>query len=119
MTSHIETWMAGYLRAWRSNDPDDIRALFTDDAEYRTEPWAEPWRGTDAIVAGWLDRQDPPDSADFTWSVLVETDAVTIVEATTGYRDGPTYANLWVIRLDHNGRATSFTEWWMDQSKPS
>jgi hypothetical protein len=111
--------MDGYSRAWRSNDPADIRALFTDDAEYRTEPWVEPWRGIDAIVSGWLDRQDEPDTAGFIWSVLVETDAIVVVEATTDYRDGPTYANLWVVRFGSNGQATRFTEWWMDQSKPS
>ena len=24
-----------------------------------------------------------------------------------------TYSNLWVIRLDAEGRCTEFTEWWM------
>jgi hypothetical protein len=24
-----------------------------------------------------------------------------------------TYSNLWVIRLDQEGRCTEFTEWWM------
>ncbi|GGE90164.1 nuclear transport factor 2 family protein [Mycetocola zhadangensis] len=116
MASHIDQWLNGYLRAWQSNRANDIRALFTEDAEYRTEPWVQPWRGVDAIVDGWLERQDLPGTAEFTWSVIAETDAVTVVEGKTTYRDGPTYSNLWVISFDANGRARSFTEWWMDQS---
>ncbi|MFU8947799.1 nuclear transport factor 2 family protein [Mycetocola zhadangensis] len=119
MTSQIKNWMDGYLRAWETNAPEDIRALFTDDAEYRTEPWVPPWVGHDAIVAGWLERQDEPGSAEFSWSIVVDTDAVSIVEATTNYSGGPTYSNLWVIRFGTDGRARSYTEWWMDQAKPS
>ena len=119
MTPHIDAWMDGYLRAWHSNAPGDIRALFTENAEYRTEPWAEPWRGVDAIVTGWLERQDPPQAAEFSWSIIAETDVVTVVEGRTDYRDGPTYSNLWVVGFDADGRAHTFTEWWMDQSKPS
>ena len=24
-----DAWIAGYIRAWETNDPDDIRSLFT------------------------------------------------------------------------------------------
>ena len=48
--------MDAYLTAWESNDPDDIRALVTDDVDYRNEPWTEPWHGADAVVEGWLAR---------------------------------------------------------------
>jgi hypothetical protein len=47
---------------------------------------------------------------------VVVTDGVAIVEATTVYRAGRTYSNLWVIRLANDGRASSFTEWWMKHS---
>ena len=55
MTDTITSWMNGYLRAWDSNDPDDIRAESSD------------------------------------------------------------YSNLWVIRLEEDGRASEFTEWWMEK----
>lgn len=48
----VTAWMNGYLRAWDSNTPEDIRALFTDDAEYHTAPFVDPRVGVDAIVAG-------------------------------------------------------------------
>ena len=57
-------WVAGYIAAWESNDPAQIGALFTDDAVYLTSPDAEPRRGRDAIVAGWLEDLDEPG----TWS---------------------------------------------------
>lgn len=111
--------MDAYLTAWESNDPDDIRALFTDDAVYYTEPWTEPWRGAEAVVAGWLDRKDEPGNHTFAWSPLVVTDDVWVVQGETVYTDGRSYSNLWVIRPGDGGRAREFTEWWMDQATPS
>lgn len=35
----LTTWVDGYVRAWASNDPDDIGRLFTDDATYYTAPF--------------------------------------------------------------------------------
>ena len=29
------------------------------------------------------------------------------------HEEGTAYANLWVIRLAEDGRASAFTEWWM------
>ncbi|WP_411720879.1 nuclear transport factor 2 family protein [Mycetocola sp.] len=113
------TWMQAYERAWESNEPADIRALFTDDASYYTEPWIEPWRGVDAIVEGWLERKDEPGNHTFEWFTLVATDEVWVIQGTTAYTGGRTYSNLWAIRPGPDGRAAEFTEWWMDQSRPS
>jgi uncharacterized protein (TIGR02246 family) len=48
----LADWIARYERAWASNDPDEIGALFSDDASYFTAPFREPWRGRQQIVAG-------------------------------------------------------------------
>lgn len=111
----LADWMDGYRRAWDSNDPDDIRALFTEDAEYYTEPFAEPWAGQDAIVAGWLAAKDDPGDTTFEWEPLVDTPELSAVQATTVYIAERTYSNLWVIRFASDGRAREFTEWWMKQ----
>ncbi len=110
--------MSAYRRAWESNAPDDIAALFTEDAKYFDEPFTDPHVGRDAIVTSWLERQDAPGSTTFTWSPVVVTPDVAIVQGETVYST-VTFSNLWVIRLAADGRATEFTEWWMDQSKPS
>lgn len=113
----LEQWVEAYVRAWDSNDPEEIGALFTDDALYFTEPFAEPWRGRAAIVAGWLERKDEPGQATFEWQPLVATPELSIVTGRATYRDPPLlYSDLWVVRLDPDGRCREFTEWWMEHS---
>jgi ketosteroid isomerase-like protein len=110
----LREWVDGYVRAWNSNDPADIGALFTDDAVYFTEPYEAPWRGRDEIVAKWLEHRDEPGQTTFHWQPLVETPELSILTGTTVYRDPPrSYSNLWVIRFDSEGRCREFTEWWM------
>lgn len=115
-TTEAEAWVDAYKNAWASNDAAEIAALFTEDAVYEFRPNdAEPWRGRDAIVAGWLAEPDGPD----TWRVEFEVvgfvqDATAVVKAVTEYLDGrPTYDNLWFITFDEAGRASHFTEWYM------
>lgn len=113
-------WIEGYVRAWESNEPDEIRALFTEDAEYRDDPWTDPLIGLDAIVGSWLARRDEPGSFRFEWNVAAVDGDLVFVEGVTTYDRGTVYSNLWVIRLDESGRrARSYTEWWMDQANPS
>jgi hypothetical protein len=111
--------MQGYLQAWSSNDPDQISALFTADAEYYTDPFGPPWRGRDEIVDGWLENADEPDGFSFEWSPLVITPELSIVQGVTRYTNGPVYSNLWIIRFAPDGTAREFVEWWMDQAEPA
>jgi uncharacterized protein (TIGR02246 family) len=115
----VQAWIDGYVRAWSSNDPDDIGALFTEDAAYYTEPYGQPWRGREEIVRQWLDRRDEPGQTEFRWHPIAVTPEVAVVQGETVYHDeGRTYSNLWVIRLDPDGRCTEFTEWWMAHPEP-
>jgi hypothetical protein len=117
-TEQVRVWIDGYVKAWNSNLSEDIGALFSDDARYYTAPHRPPWQGRDAIIAGWLDRKDEPGDARFSWKPLVVTDDLAVVQGETAYRDPPeTYSNLWVIRLDPDGRCSEFTEWWMLQEQ--
>lgn len=110
----LTAWVDGYVRAWASNDPDDIGRLFTDDALYSTAPFREPWRGRAAIVAGWLDRKDDPGDYAFRYEVLAIAGNLGFVRGWASYTNPPTeYSNLWVVRLAADGRCTEFTEWWM------
>jgi uncharacterized protein (TIGR02246 family) len=112
----VRGWIEAYIVAWNSNDPDDIAALFTEDAEYWTDPWGEPWTGRDAIVKEWLRRRDKPGETSFTWHLVVVTDDVAVVQGVTTY-PGAVYSNLWVIRFDRSGRCREYTEWWMKQPR--
>jgi hypothetical protein len=110
----LTAWMTGYVTAWNSNKPEDVGALFTEDAEYYTEPYATPWQGREDIIREWLANKDEPGETTFEWTPVAVTDDVAIIQGTTVYRSPPrTYSNLWVIRLDNDGRCRHFTEWWM------
>lgn len=110
----VESWVEGYLRAWNSNDPQDIGRLFTEEAAYFTGPFQEPWQGRHAIVNGWLGRKDEPGTFTFQYQVLAVTGEVGVVRGWTRYlAPEKEYSNIWVIRLDSQGRCFEFTEWWM------
>ncbi len=118
-----ERWLAGYLRAWASNDPTDIAALFTGDATYQPAPWSAPWHGRDAIVAEWTARRDEPGTWTFTGELIALDGDLAAFRGTTVYAPGPdepsgaTYANLWLVRLADDGQARSFEEWWVTRSE--
>ncbi|MET9338293.1 MULTISPECIES: YybH family protein [unclassified Nonomuraea] len=112
--THLASWMDAYIRAWHTNDPDDIGALFADDAVYFTEPYAEPWRGKDAIVTRWLERKDTDGPAAFEYEPVAVTEEVAVVKGVTTYPD-TAFSNLWLVRLDAGGRCTEFVEYWMEQ----
>jgi SnoaL-like domain len=115
----LARWTQGYVKAWGSNDPADIRALFTPDARYLTEPHAAAWVGRDEIVREWLDRKDEPGGYTFRWEILGMDGDLGFVRGWTTYRgEAPTdppkeYGNLWVVRLAPDGRASEYTEWWV------
>ena len=112
----LTAWVDAYVKAWNSNDPQDIEALFTEDAEYFTDPYSTPWTGRANIVMQWLEHRDKPGETTFDWQPLVVTGEECIVTGETRYPH-QTYSNLWVIRLDADGRCSHFTEWWMEQPK--
>lgn len=116
MTGEMVTaWVRGYIEAWESNDPAQIGRLFSADARYLTAPFRPPWVGREAIVAGWLDRQDTPGNQHFTFDLLGISGDLAFVQGYTRYLSPPAeYANLWVIRLDEEGRCQEFTEWFME-----
>ena len=114
-TSDARTWVQSYLLAWSSNEPDDIRALFTEDAVYSGRPHdPEAWRGREAIVAGWLDHRDEPENWSFEYEVIAVDGDRAFVQGVTLYSDGPDYDNLWILSLT-DGRASEFTEWFMSR----
>jgi uncharacterized protein (TIGR02246 family) len=112
---HVRRWVDGYLAAWASNDPDDIKALFTPDGTYLDRPFGSPKTGHEAIVADWLDRKDEPGTWQASLEPLLVQGDTAIVTGTVDYTNGTRYANLWVIRFGDDSRAAEFTEWWMDR----
>lgn len=113
--SAIKDWMEGYIQAWNSNDREDIGRLFSDEAQYFTGPFQEPWRGREGVIEGWLERKDEPGSFEFKYEILAVENQTGVVRGLTHYSTDParTYSNIWLICLNDRGECTEFTEWWM------
>ena len=121
MTTAAEKWVDSYVRAWTSNEPDDIRAVFTDDAVYKGRPDdPEPVVGLDAIVADWVENPETSQWS-FEYEVIGVDGDLIFVQGRTDYpeEDRPVFFNLWVVRLAPDGRASDFTEWFMEPRKQS
>ena len=121
MSERVTKWIEGYRTAWLSNDEADIRALFTDDAVYEYRPNdPEARRGVDAIVEGWLESADGPDDTTWEWHPVAEEGDVAAIQGLTVYQDAQSHAefdNLWVITFAPDGRASHFTEWYMERKE--
>ncbi|MFE7846137.1 nuclear transport factor 2 family protein [Microbacterium sp. NPDC057407] len=105
-------WLDGYVRAWASKDEADVRAIFTDDAEYWFRPDdPAPVAGIDAIVEMW--REPEPTDPIHDLSVLIEDDRLAVIKGTVEYPGHATYSNLWEVWFAPDGRAIRFVEWFM------
>ena len=115
--AQVERWVRGYERAWSSNDPQDIGALFTEDAKYRFHPYDEPLLGREAIVSQWIENKDEPEDYAFRFEVAGIDGDLAFVRGVSDYLTDPrrVYSNLWEIRLTADGTAADFTEWFMQQ----
>ena len=119
----VQRWLDSYSHAWETYSPEEIGALFSEDAEYRWHPWEEAdevARGRDRIIAAWLESRDAPGTYQGVYRPLLVQEEVAIAVGTSSYYTDETrekldrkYYNLWVLRFGADGRCRSFTEWYM------
>jgi hypothetical protein len=122
----VDRWLQQYVAAWKSYEPDEIAALFSDDIEYRYHPYDKPVVGRDAVVEAWRGEgshagasgRDAPGTYDAEYHpVAVDRDvAVATGSSRYTYQDGSVrdlYENCFVMRFDSDGRCREFTEWFM------
>ena len=116
----FDGWLERYRDAWRSNDPERIGALFTDDAVYRWHPYDKGddiARGREAIVRGWLEEPDEPGSWELACERVAVDGDVGVARCLTTYADkgegARVYHNVFFVRLDEDGRCFDFVEFWM------
>jgi ketosteroid isomerase-like protein len=125
----IARWLADYVEAWRTYDPDRIAALFAADVEYRYHPYDEPIRGRDAVVESWLGEgdhadasaRDPEGTYDASYApVAVDGDLAVATGSSTYFASpgGPVervFDNCFVMRFAEDGRCREFTEWFIER----
>jgi len=109
----VRRWVERYEQAWRSPGTDALAELFTDDATYLVSPWAEPVRGLVAIGALWeSERVGPDEQFTMTHEVVTVDGDVAVVRAEVEYAaTGNQWRDLWLLRLDDQGRCAAFEEW--------
>jgi hypothetical protein len=122
-----QRWLDAYVEAWRTYDPNQIGALFSDDVAYRYHPYDEAVVGVDAVVASWLgdsdaeatSSRDLPGTYDASYApVAVDGDTV-VARGWSKYLltpDGPVervYDNCFLMTFDDAGRCREFTEFYV------
>jgi nuclear transport factor 2 (NTF2) superfamily protein len=114
----VAEWLDRYVEAWTSYDPDAIRSLFAEDAEYRYRPSDEPLRGREAIVADWLRDRDAPGTYEASyapWAVEGKRAVATGRSTYSAPDNAAVYDNVFLLEFDEAGECTSFTEVFVKQ----
>jgi ketosteroid isomerase-like protein len=125
----VDRWLEAYVEAWTTYDRERIRALFSDDVEYRYHPYDEPVRGSDAVAEAWLgegDHQgastrDEKGTYEAAYRAVAVEGDVAVATGSTSYSSkagGPVdkvYDNCFVMRFDSAGRCREFTEWYVQR----
>lgn len=110
--AQVSAWVEAYVKAWRSGAAKDIKALFAPKAEYHEWPYVTDWVGRDAIVEGWLSREEWQQGGwEFEWSILTITGDTAAIGGTGVYKELGTFSNLWTVTFDDRGKCTMFRMW--------
>ena len=122
-TEAVAAWLDGYSQAWGTYDPEQIGALFSTDAVYFYDPFTEPLRGREAIVADWLADRDEAGTYEGSYRpVLVAGDEAVARGYSRYFNTNGTvrdeYDNLFLLRFDADGRCAEYREWYMKKPKP-
>jgi len=110
----LRRWLHAYEAAWRAPGTQALATLFTEDAKYLHSPYEEPVSGLEAIGRMWERDRDGPDEVFTLIAEVVAVDgpvAVVRVEVRYGDPVRQEYRDLWVLRLQPDGRCSEFEEW--------
>jgi ketosteroid isomerase-like protein len=115
----VNVWLSNYVEAWKSYDPEAIRALFSEDAHYYFSAYSDPIDGREAIVADWLKSKDKAGTYTADYKVIATNGNLAVTNGRTTYYedDGKTfqreYDNIFVLEFDDVGRCKLYKEWYM------
>ncbi len=110
----VERWVAAYVEAWRAPGTEGLDDLFAPDATYSRDPYEEPIpQGLDAIAALWEEERNEGEEFELSHEIVAVENDTAVVRVNVQYRKPreQEYRDLWVIRLDAEGRCTHYEEW--------
>jgi hypothetical protein len=109
--AHVQAWLAGYERAWRSPGTGSLSDLFTDGATYSLEPFGEPVVGLGPIAEMWeAERLGPEERFTMDSQVVAVDGDVAVARVHVRYQDPVPheYRDLWIIHFAPDGRCQAF-----------
>lgn len=109
-----EEWAEQYRQCWETADADAVRELFTPDATYRSDIFAEPHRGRDGIEAYWRSVTEPQSNVSVRMGRPIVGDERVAVEWWTQMDiDGEpsTLPGCLLLRFDADGLCTELEEY--------
>jgi hypothetical protein len=118
----LELWIAAYEAAWRAEGTSALGELFAPEASYSTGPYERPHLGVESITRMWESERDSHDEVFNLHAEVIAVEADTGVVRTAVHYEAPRqqeYRNLWIVRLDEEGRCVHFEEWpfWPAESR--
>ena len=119
----VQRWLDAYAHAWETYDPEEIGALFSEDAEYFGHPYDPPVRGRAAIIDDWIapERRDAPGSYSGHYEPVVVEGQTAVAHGRSRYfevegaRPPTEFDNIFMLRFDDAGRCAEFREWYMER----
>lgn len=111
----VTEWIEAYGRAWEQRDADAAAALFTEDARYREQPYAEPFLGREGVRDYWARVTATHADVRFrAGTPVIEGDRVAVEWWVTLLNDGAevTLAGEFLLRFDADGLCRELREYW-------
>jgi len=115
MSRTVEQWLEGYRVAWESRDPEAAAALFTEDATYLEDPYAEPFHGRDGVRDYWARVTATQEAVEFRSGIPIVDGPRAAVEWWVTLRNGGvdvTLAGEFWLEFDGSGRCRTLREYW-------
>jgi ketosteroid isomerase-like protein len=118
----VAAWLDGYSHAWGTYDEAEIGELFSADAVYFYNPFDEPVRGREEIVASWLEDRDDPATYEGGYRPVLVAGDQAVARGYSRYLDvngavAEEYDNVFLLRFDADGRCAEYREWYMQKPK--
>jgi nuclear transport factor 2 (NTF2) superfamily protein len=85
----VQEWLAGYRKAWVERDAEAAAMLFTEDSQYREQPFQDAFQGVEGV-------------RDY-WARVTATQADIALDWGTPITDGDRTAVEWWVRLTNAG----------------
>ena len=122
----LDDWLRRYFDAWVSNEPDEVAALFSEDAEYHVDPFSGPrMRGRDEIVVRWTSHPEAQQDVRWSYEPLAVAGERGIAQwrvsfAPNGVADQRTEIDgILLVDFDGHRRCTVHREWQVTRDVPS